>query len=203
MTSKKIERYLGEPLRREDFLTHFLVHCPKCSGRARVDVPHYLDFKHAVLKCFDCHFSEKAIDRMRFRSTAKARCTHCNARLTEVVADRKKRPTYVRLTCDECATAQIVRENWESYVLKYDYNGHLDAAFGLPLWLQQSVKGHVLWANNIEHLIEIQNYVAATLRERTTNRFKMTMVERLPEFVKVAKNRKHILSALEKMLQGA
>ena len=61
----------------------------------------------------------------------------------------------------------------------------------------------MLWANNIEHLIEIQNYVAATLRERTTNRFKMTMVERLPEFVKVAKNRKHILSALEKMLQGA
>lgn len=199
MTSEKMKRYLGEPLRREDFLENFLVHCPKCDGKASVEVPHYLDFKHAVLKCFDCHFSEKAIDRMRFRSTGRARCSHCNGKLSGEVVERKKIPAYVRLTCVECDTAQIVRENWESYLLRYENSGLVDPAFGLPLWLQQPVKGHVLWANNMEHLVEIQNYVAAALRERTTNRFKMTMVEKLPNFIKIAKNRQEILSALDKM----
>jgi hypothetical protein len=49
--------------------------------------------------------------------------------------------------------------------------------------------------------MEIKHYVQATLRERTTDKFKMTMVERLPDFIKLAKNREEILKTLTQMLE--
>ncbi|MBK6821830.1 MAG: hypothetical protein IPG87_02125 [Saprospiraceae bacterium] len=69
----------------------------------------------------------------------------------------------------------------------------------MPLWYSGSVKGELIWAYNQKHLLEIENYVRATLRERTTDRFKMTMVEKLPDFIKSAKNREEVLKTLEKM----
>ncbi|HQX45015.1 MAG TPA: hypothetical protein PK209_10700, partial [Saprospiraceae bacterium] len=89
--------------------------------------------------------------------------------------------------------------NWESYQLKYHPSGTIDPAFGLPLWYSGIVKGELIWAYNQKHLTEIENYVRATLRERTTDRFKMTMVEKLPDFIKSAKNREEVLKTLEKM----
>ena len=61
------------------------------------------------------------------------------------------------------------------------------------------MKGEIIWAYNQKHLLEIENYVRATLRERTTDRFKMTMVEKLPDFIKSAKNRDEVLKALDRM----
>ena len=58
---------------------------------------------------------------------------------------------------------------------------------------------NTIWAYNLRHITEIKNYVRSTLRERTTDRFKMTMVEKLPDFIKLAKNREEVLKALERM----
>jgi len=57
-----MERYLAEPLRRYDLMSEFLVHCPKCDGRAEIKLPQTYDYKNAVLKCTSCHYSEKATD---------------------------------------------------------------------------------------------------------------------------------------------
>ena len=76
----------------------------------------------------------------------------------------------------------------------------IDPAFGLPLWYQDIVKGNIIWAFNMRHLTEIKNYVKSTLRERTTDKFKMTMVEKLPDFIKMAKNREEVLKALQGMV---
>ncbi len=75
-----------------------------------------------------------------------------------------------------------------------------DPVFGLPLWFQGNVKGDTLWASNQEHLLEIRSYVTARLGERQTMRI-TTMVEKLPQFIKAAKNREAVLKAIERMLK--
>lgn len=75
-----------------------------------------------------------------------------------------------------------------------------DPIFNLPLWLQGEFKGDVLWACNREHLGEIRNYVASKLRERQTLTH-TTMVEKLPQFIKAAKNREGILKFIDKLLR--
>ncbi|MBK6573744.1 MAG: hypothetical protein IPG21_14940 [Saprospiraceae bacterium] len=194
-----MERYESEPIRLYDLMNEFAVHCPRCQGRANVSVPQLFDFKNGVLKCTACHFSEKAKDRIRYKVSSKAKCRQCLEWLIIDIAERKSIPKYVNVTCEACNTVNRISENWESYQLKYHASGTIDPVFGLPLWYAGSVKGELIWAYNQKHLTEIENYVRATLRERTTDRFKMTMVEKLPDFIKSAKNREEVLKTLEKM----
>lgn len=196
-----MDRYRAEPLRLYDLMSEFLVYCPKCDGRAEIKLSQTFDYKSATLKCTSCHFLEKAVDLTRHKPSGKAKCHHCLEFLDLTGIDGfKSIPTYVNVTCKYCKTINKVRENWESYILKYHDSGIIDPAFGLPLWFQDAAKGNIIWAYNLRHLTEIKNYVHATLRERTTDKFKMTMVEKLPEFIKLAKNRKEVLKAIDRML---
>ena len=193
-------RYKGDPLRLYDLMDSFSVHCPKCDGHAQISVPIYFDYKNAALKCTSCHFSEKATNLVRYKPTGKAKCFQCLEFLDLSIIDGYKTiPSYINITCKYCKTINKVSQNWESYIEKYKDSGIKDPAFGLPLWYQDSVKGNTIWAYNLRHITEIKNYVRSTLRERTTDRFKMTMVEKLPDFIKLAKNREEVLKALERM----
>ncbi|MBK6362675.1 MAG: hypothetical protein IPF52_03920 [Saprospiraceae bacterium] len=194
-------RYTGDPERLYDFMDEFTVHCHKCDGKAEVSIPSHFDYKNAVLKCTSCHYSEKAIDRIRHKPTGKAKCHQCLEFLDlTVLKGYKSIPSYVNITCKYCKTINKVNENWEPYIAKYHDSGIIDLAFGLPLWYQDIVKGNIIWAFNMRHLTEIKNYVKSTLRERTTDKFKMTMVEKLPDFIKMAKNREEVLKALQGMV---
>jgi len=194
-----LERYTGLHLKLHDFMSEFVVQCPKCDGTAIIKVPKPYDNQNAILKCNDCYFSEKASDRMRYKTTGKAVCHECRTPLDRDIRDRKEIPSFVKVTCPDCKTVNKIAENWESYMMKYNDSGIIDPAFGLPLWYQDEVKGHVLWAFNHAHLNEIRNYVAAQLRERPISKLKMAMVDKLPEFIKSAKNRSEMIDALDRM----
>jgi hypothetical protein len=82
----------------------------------------------------------------------------------------------------------------------------VDPYFGLPLWLQAGFRGHLLWAYNLRHLDLLEGYVAARLRERhelplTTG--SMTMITRLPVWIKAAKNRDEFLRTIGRMRASA
>jgi hypothetical protein len=189
-------------LRAYDLMCEFSVHCPQCNGHAKVTLPIPFDYKNGLLKCLSCHFSEKAVTLVRYHLTGKAKCYQCLEFLDfSLIEGFKNIPSYVNIICNYCDTVNKIKENWESYVAKYHESGIVDPAFGLPLWFQDSVKGNIIWAYNLRHLTEIKNYVRSTLRERTTDRFKMTMVEKLPEFIKLANNRDEVLKAVNRMLQ--
>ena len=195
-------RYTGGSNRLYDFMDEFTTHCPKCQGKADVSIPTHFDYKNAILKCTSCHYLEKVYENMRYKPTGKAKCHQCLEFLDlTVINGYKNIPSYVNITCKNCRTINKVNENWESYISKYNDSGIVDPAFGLPFWYQDSVKGNIIWAYNIKHLTEIKNYVRATLRERVTDKFKMTMVEKLPDFIKLAKNRKEVLKAIGRMFQ--
>lgn len=77
-----------------------------------------------------------------------------------------------------------------------------DRYFRPPLWLQTETRHGRLWAYNLEHLDLIRRFVSADLRERApwyeTGR-KMTLVGRLPAWIKSAKNRDEILRAVHRL----
>ncbi|MEV8066393.1 hypothetical protein AB0P32_09655 [Streptomyces sp. NPDC085995] len=77
-----------------------------------------------------------------------------------------------------------------------------DPYFGLPLWLQAETRHGWLWAYNLEHLDLIRRFVRAALRERASwydTGQRMTLVARLPAWVKRAKNRDEILRAVSRI----
>ncbi|MEP6738507.1 MAG: hypothetical protein ABJA70_23475 [Chryseolinea sp.] len=87
----------------------------------------------------------------------------------------------------------------EKYRTMYPETGQAtDPIFNLPLWLQADVRGNLFWAYNFEHLHEIKDYVSSKLRERQSASF-TTMVEKLPHFIKDAKNREAMIKAIERL----
>ena len=194
-------RYNGEPKRLYDFMSEFAVHCPVCNERATVYVPYFLHFMEARLKCNSCHFSEKIESRIQYKLSGRAKCIHCLEFLDlSKINPYKEIPKFVNVKCGSCLRINKVNKNWNAEVVKYQNTGVTDPAFGLPLWYKTEIKGNIFWAYNLEHLIEIRDYVEARLRERSTHRFKMTMVEKLPDFLKAAKNRKLVLKHIAKMI---
>ncbi|WP_445281982.1 hypothetical protein [Streptomyces sp. DSM 118148] len=71
--------------------------------------------------------------------------------------------------------------------------------FQRPVWLQASCRGNVLWAYNLRHLDLLETYVQAKLRERgeLVPWAPMSLVERLPTWLKTAKNRTEILRTIK------
>ena len=77
-----------------------------------------------------------------------------------------------------------------------------DPYFGLPLWIQVRTRHGWLWAYNREHLMLIRSYVEADLRERANwydTRQKMTLVARLPVWIKRGRNRQELMRAIDRL----
>ncbi|MFF4354061.1 hypothetical protein [Streptomyces sp. NPDC001530] len=106
-----------------------------------------------------------------------------------------------RLTCHGCGLSRQTDSErvslWRSSV-----GPALDPYFRAPLWLQTETRHGWLWAYNLEHLAFLRQFVAASLRERAPwydIGQKMTVVARLPVWIKSAKNRDEVLRAVERI----
>ena len=72
----------------------------------------------------------------------------------------------------------------------------------MPLWFQVETRHGWLWAYNLEHLDLIRRFVQAPLRERAVSYGtgpNMTLVARLPAWIKRAKNRDEVLRAVARI----
>ncbi|KOV69972.1 hypothetical protein ADL01_21595 [Streptomyces sp. NRRL WC-3618] len=107
-----------------------------------------------------------------------------------------------RLVCGGCGLSRM----WSGGSVEFSVGTAVPACdpyFRLPVWLQTETRHGWLWAYNLEHLTSIRQFVAASLRERApwcddTGR-KMTLVARLPVWVKSAKNRTEVLRAVDRI----
>ncbi|MEH3114660.1 hypothetical protein [Pedobacter terrae] len=70
--------------------------------------------------------------------------------------------------------------------------------FGAELWLRAPFKNEVFWAFNFEHLLYLESYISANLREHK-DRSHYTLLEKLPKFYHLAKNREALLKLIEKL----
>ncbi len=97
-----------------------------------------------------------------------------------------------RLVCTKC----VYRKDWNGKQILTGSN--VDWFFRLPLWLEISCCGSILWAYNEKHLEFLEKYVSAKLRERT-KKGRNSFLSKLPHWIKRAKNRDEILKAIGKL----
>lgn len=99
-----------------------------------------------------------------------------------------------------CLTCSHVR-NWPGAAknTSSQWGGAVDPYFCQPLWLRaECCGGQTLWAFNERHLHILESYVSAQLRERGEH-VGMTMVARLPVWLKSAKHRTEILRTIGRL----
>jgi hypothetical protein len=182
-----------------------LVCCPRCGKQATTSLvtraPSHSESiasPIARLSCTACgHTISSEFDRARWVGpvyvTASGRCGQCGRPLRRTIGRRAKapaRPTAI-LRCPGCQH----RTSVSIHLTTGRAGDAVDPWFGLPLWLQTSCCGELLWARNTSHLEFLANYVAATLREREPNQNGST-VSRLPKWMKSAKNRGAIMACI-------
>ncbi|WP_372352769.1 hypothetical protein [Streptomyces sp. KL116D] len=105
-----------------------------------------------------------------------------------------------RLVCRACGLTRDAAGR--GYRLFRGSGEATDPYFGLPLWLQAETRHGWLWAYNPEHLELLRQFVQAPLRERApwdAPVTKMTVVARLPTWIKSAKNRGEVLRAIDRI----
>ncbi len=127
-------------------------------------------------------------------------CPQCDAcaQVLPLDIDRQNMFGSRRLTCQLCSYSK----DWQGQSI--DIGSARDSYFGLPLWLQTDVGNQVLWAYNFRHLQLIEAFVRSTLRERRTDIYgcrNASVISRLPNWIKAAKNRRHILKAIDRLKQ--
>ena len=98
-----------------------------------------------------------------------------------------------RLRCLACGLSK------DAYPPERVFGEPVDPYFQTPLWLQADCCGELLWAYNAAHLDLLESYVAARLRERGMVPGSMSLVERLPAWLKSAKNRDPILRTIQRL----
>jgi hypothetical protein len=160
-------------------------------------------------------FKDEGQTLHRFSYEFLVHCPKCNKRAHVVLLREsgvelpEPRDGYVldaifhprRLVCAHCGFTQ----DWRGREIQS--GGPCDWYFLQPVWLQTPCCGETLWAYNKEHLDFLEQYVAATLRERahpdgpllSQKARNLSLASRLPAWIKSAKNRDDVLRCIGKL----
>ncbi|MET4104823.1 endogenous inhibitor of DNA gyrase (YacG/DUF329 family) [Hymenobacter sp. UYP22] len=195
MDSSSTARFKDQNKILRHFKERITVCCPKCEGRGEVvtDFTTYNSRFHC-LNCF--HQMEKSL--VFFDLVLKVYCNQCSHKIVVETSEVKQKKESIRVRCSECGGVESYKPTYIAHTgYSYAFDG-VDPFFQLPLWYQASFKDELFWAYGPEHLLYLEQYIGARLRERN-QRLYATMVERLPQFIKSAKNRDSLLKLLERM----
>ena len=190
------ERFVDENYSKYAFSDKVLVVCPKCHQRAEVTYDNKTGNK--ALHCFHCHHSEKG-DDVHYENTVKRHCDNCGEQILVKIASKNKMES-LTIKCQNCGQSRDYKPN--SLAIRTIFRDSGDATdphYDHPLWLQGNIKGNLFWAYNDEHLDYLKQYITAKIRERAVGATFMTMIARLPNFIKSAKNRPTLLKLIEKL----
>jgi hypothetical protein len=190
-----------------DFATHFVVHCPHCSGKAHIRPVGEKQPVHGIVQgldwrlvCTHCLHTELQ-GRWYGAATAyvSVKCRECHEPL-ERSAEWNGLWEKLSVQCPACGD----NCEYEARITRHGYNGgqKADPVFGLALWLQKMFREDLFWAYNYEHLNLLRQYIGAKLRERgieprNTIRKNSAMLSRLPAFMSKAAHREALLKLIE------
>ncbi|SMP03222.1 hypothetical protein [Chryseobacterium profundimaris] len=184
--------------KQEYFKYHegIIVLCPNCGEGAAVKNEN--SYKLATLECNHCDLKKKGYDLMTYKAFVNLYCPVCTHQIRYEQYNLKERPKTINMNCDACDSQFQIQPKIEKYLNSYPKEQGLihDPVFGCPYYFQIDFNGKLFWAKNREHILEMENYVSSHLRTRLP--YRMRMVERLPTFIKEAKNREAILKILQK-----
>lgn len=122
---------------------------------------------------------------------------HCPSCTAKAITKLNRTQLKAELICVSCG---IYKER--SMKFSGDTSGHIimpaHQFFKVELWYQTPFKDDYFWALNESHLLYLERYIAAELREHK-NRKGFTLIEKLPKFYHEAKNREALLKAIKKL----
>ncbi len=142
-------------------------------------------------------FQDNGLSKYSYTTRILVKCPRCSALAQIVTADLHKISSDRKLVCTHCGLNKL--KSSPGYGFSYK---PVDPFFGELLWLQVNCCGKTLWFFNYEHMFKVKSYVEASLRENLrfshgwSNR---SMVSRLPNWVKSAKNRNNVLKAISNL----
>ena len=99
--------------------------------------------------------------------------------------------------CQNCSFSSFTKPHYREIYNPINPNKDglkRDCIFGLPYFFQENVRENLFWARNTLHMKLIEDYVSSELRERKG----MSLVAKLPSFIKSKKNRDAILKIIHK-----
>ena len=164
-------------------------------------------------------FTDPAVHWTAFMDDILVRCPTCDGLAHQVpepatgfegaaLSTEQLRLAVRRVVCDRCGVVGIGASAGRGAGSGTD-PGARSPYSSLPLWLQTPCCGHTLWAYNQDHLLLLRSWIGATLRERGStahgartggDRWESeTLVERLPEWMKLAKNRDQVIAAIDSL----
>lgn len=188
--------------------SYYDVVCPKCKKDAIVSFTkkdgYYYQWhqrRYSHLTCNNCGYKEAPGHCVLYDASVNVYCPDCGIRNTVERKGLTVTPQTLDVVCSKCKARHSYKPTITTTEIQQDSKGlKTDPMFNYPLWLQTTVAGNLFWAYNREHLEEIRLYVEADLREKN-HPYLMTMVARLPTFIKIAKNREKILATIDKLKQ--
>ena len=135
-------------------------------------------------------------------------CNSCSKVFTPPYAKGRDEPRYIgheskRFLCTKCGYMKDIhpKRRWDNLWAfdfeLFDEKQAVDWYFGFPLFLQSPCCGHKLWFFNLEHLAHIETYIQQIIRP--ANLYYLSPESRLPKWMKLAKNRKEVLRAMEQL----
>ncbi|EKB51122.1 hypothetical protein [Cecembia lonarensis] len=134
-------------------------------------------------------FQDKQVRLSDFEKEVWVKCPKCEAMATCTVDFEIKRAKLVCLHCgnnQQKSTVYAKNGSWEVAAHVY---------FEAELWLSSNFRGNHLFAYNKAHLEYLEKYIAADLRENKNRNF-FTMLEKLPKWMQLAKNREMLLKQI-------
>ncbi|MDO5105269.1 hypothetical protein [Capnocytophaga sp.] len=172
--------------------------CPDCQRYAVVRHTGEAFPNHAVLKCQHCGLVKKSADLSLFQRIIALNCPFCGDKIELKQPSLKEKMPSIGVKCSKCNHSISVQPKYEpdyDQINRDTVNGLMcDNTFGLPYFFQETVRGNLFWAKNDKHLLEMAHYISSDLRVRVG----MSMVAKLPTFIKIKKNKVLILKILEK-----
>ena len=177
-----------------------LVKCPSCSKRAFLkndrSVFQWFFNDDSEIHCPNCGLTINQSELIRYRLELRKNCSNCGKEISRTIPNLKEKKEYLTVKCEHCGDTEKYKPRNESHRVFYSNQvGAKDPIFGVELWLQEEVKGNILWAFNFDHLNYLKHYISADLRERSG----MTMSAKLPQFIKDRKNRTTLLRVVDRM----
>jgi transcription elongation factor Elf1 len=189
------ERFQDQNLSLYHFKDRVTVVCPQCTRRAevRTDLTTY----HTTFHCPNCHH-HRTSDNTRTELNLRTFCNACGHRIVVHRPDVKVRKQALRVKCPACHAVASYPPEYRSYRGFGGTTEGTDPFLGLDLWYRDSLGEHLFWAYNYDHLHYLEGYIGASLRERKTAS-RMSMVEKLPRFMQLAKNRGALLKLIARL----
>ena len=178
--------------------------CPKCGGAGTVRLER--EWGRAVFCCGSCGRREETVPGADRFFQVTGRCTTTGRCFRVFVPREKLHGPKKRIRCPCCGepvVGEVSAPDRPHILALGEVRRGQDPYFHYPLYFQGGFRGKLVWALNREHLRYLIDYLSADLRtvpaghlERSGMR---SQADRLPAFMKSAKNREGIVRLLTRL----